>query len=218
MGFEDRWANARDAMVDVQIARRGVKDERVLIAMRQVPREVFVGPNLKSLAYDDRPLPIGRNQTISQPYVVALMVEALSIKPNHRVLEIGGGSGYAAAIMSMIAAEIYVIERHVSLAKTAAERFKKLGFTNINIRAGDGSMGWPVAAPFDAILVSAGGPNVPETLKQQLSIGGRLVMPVGGEQHQVLVALMRTSQFEYFQHDLGTVKFVKPIGEQGWTE
>jgi protein-L-isoaspartate(D-aspartate) O-methyltransferase len=218
MGFEDRWANARDAMVDVQIAGRGVKDERVLMAMRQVPREVFVGPNLKSLAYDDCPLPIGRNQTISQPYVVALMIEALSITPNHRVLEIGGGSGYAAAIMSMIAAEIHVIERHVSLAKTAAERFKKLGFTNINIRAGDGSMGWPVAAPFDAILVSAGGPNVPETLKQQLSIGGRLVMPVGGEQHQVLVALTRTSQFEYFRHDLGTVKFVKLIGEQGWTE
>src|SRR5918997_5899093 len=172
-------SRARARMVDVQIARRGVRDRHVLEAMRRVPREAFVEHGLEEFAYDDGPLPIGEGQTISQPYIVAQMIESAEVKPGTSVLEVGAGSGYAAAVMSQIADRVYAIERHPSLGEAARERFKTLGYDNIDLRVGDGTNGWPEAAPFDAILVAAGGPEVPQALKEQLAIGGRLVIPVG---------------------------------------
>jgi protein-L-isoaspartate(D-aspartate) O-methyltransferase len=212
-------SRARDRMVDVQIVRRGVRDPHVLNAMRQVPREAFVEPGFEEFAYEDGPLPIGEGQTISQPYIVALMIEAAEVRPGDRVLEVGAGSGYAAAVMSRIADRVYAIERHPSLGEAAQERFRRLGYDNIDLRVGDGTLGWPDAAPFDAILVAAGGPEVPQALKMQLAIGGRLVIPVGEEEgHQTLLTVTRTGQAEYEEEDLGGVMFVPLIGEQGWAE
>jgi protein-L-isoaspartate(D-aspartate) O-methyltransferase len=209
----------RDRMVDVQIARRGVRDRHVLDAMRHVPREAFVEPGFEEFAYEDGPLPIGEGQTISQPYIVALMIEAAEVKPGHSVLEVGAGSGYAAAVMSRIAERVYAIERHPSLGNSARQRFKKLGYDNIELRVGDGTRGWPEAAPFDAILVAAGGPDVPPALKEQLAIGGRLVIPVGEEdRYQTLIKLTRKSDAEFEEENLGAVAFVPLIGEQGWAE
>src|SRR5213075_2858615 len=189
----DKPGNAqRDRMVDVHIRRRGVRDRRVLDAMRAVPREAFVDPGYEEFAYEDSPLPIGEEQTISQPYVVALMAELLDIGLGDRVLEVGAGSGYAAAVMSRLADRVYAIERHAPLGEKAKERIARLGYDNIRLRVGDGTKGWPAAAPFDAILVSAGGPRVPEALKQQLAIGGRLVIPVGeAERRQTLKRIIR---------------------------
>src|SRR3989440_6848653 len=209
----------RNRMVDVQIARRGVRDRQVLDAMRRVPREAFVEPGFEEFAYEDGPLPIGEAQTISQPYIVALMIEAAEVKPGNIVLEVGAGSGYAAAVMGQIADRVYAIERHPSLGKAARQRFKKLGYDNIDLRVGDGTRGWPEAAPFDAILVAAGGPEVPPALKEQLAIGGRLVIPVGEEaRYQNLIKLTRKSEAEFVEENLGAVAFVPLIGEQGWTE
>jgi protein-L-isoaspartate(D-aspartate) O-methyltransferase len=212
-------ARARDRMVDVQIARRGVRDPHVLEALRRVPREAFVDPGFEEFGYEDAPLPIGEGQTISQPYIVALMIEAAEVKPGESVLEVGAGSGYAAAVLSRIADRVYAIERHPSLGHSAAQRFKKLGYDNIDLRIGDGTCGWPKAAPFDAILVAAGGPEVPPALKAQLAIGGRLIIPVGEEErHQTLLKLTRKSKTEFEQENLGAVAFVPLIGEQGWAE
>src|SRR5437016_9876976 len=212
-------ARARDRMVDVQIARRGVRDRYVLEALRRVPREAFVEPGFDEFAYEDCPLPIGEVQTISQPYIVALMIEAAEVTPGENVLEVGAGSGYAAAVMSQIANRVYAIERHPSLGKSAQQRFKKLGYDNIELRVGDGTRGWPEAAPFDAILVAAGGPEVPPALKEQLAIGGRLVIPVGEEaRYQTLIKLTRKSETEFEEENLGAVAFVPLIGEQGWAE
>jgi protein-L-isoaspartate(D-aspartate) O-methyltransferase len=209
----------RDRMVDVQIARRGVRDRRVLDAMRRVPREAFVEPGFEEFAYEDGPLPIGEGQTISQPYIVALMIEAAEVKPGERVLEVGAGSGYAAAVMSQIADHVFAIERHLPLADAARRRFGELGYGNVDLRIGDGTQGWPEAAPFDAILVAAGGPRVPEALKEQLAVGGRLVIPVGEEERrQKLLKITRTSAAEYEEEDLGGVMFVPLVGEQGWAE
>ncbi|MDQ6679455.1 MAG: protein-L-isoaspartate(D-aspartate) O-methyltransferase, partial [Pseudomonadota bacterium] len=166
-------------MVARQIAGRGITDRRVLEAMRRVPREQFVAPELRRDACADSPLPIGAGQTISQPYIVALMAEAAEIGAGDRVLEVGAGSGYASAVLSLIAAKVYAIERHPSLCDAAQQRLERLGYRNVELRCGDGSVGWPDAAPFDAILVAAGGPKVPAALRQQLAPGGRLVMPVG---------------------------------------
>jgi protein-L-isoaspartate(D-aspartate) O-methyltransferase len=213
------YRRARERMVDIQIARRGVRDARVLEAIRQVPREEFVDPGFEEFAYDDGPLPIGANQTISQPYMVALMIEAAELKPSDRVLEVGAGSGYAAAVMSRIAARVYAIERHAALVDAAKRRLEKLGYTNVELRVGDGTRGWPEAAPFDAILVAAGGPDVPTTLKEELAIGGRLIIPVGLQQfHQTLRKVTRLSETQYEEEDLGSVAFVPLIGEQGWAE
>src|SRR4051794_9579156 len=185
-------SRARDRMVAIQIARRGVRDRHVLDAMRRVPREAFVEPGFEEFAYDDGVLPIGAGQTISQPYVVALMIEAAEIEPGNHVLEVGAGSGYAAAVMSHIADRVYAVERHAELVEQARVRFKKLGYDNIELRCGDGTLGWPEAAPFDAIVVSAGGPHVPQALKAQLAPGGRLVIPVGEQQgHQKLLKITR---------------------------
>src|SRR3984893_2632964 len=213
------YGRARERMVDIQIARRGVRDARVLEALRQVPREEFVDPGFEEFAYDDGPLPIGANQTISQPYMVALMIEAAELKPSDRVLEVGAGSGYAAAVISRITARVYAIERHAALVDAAKRRLEKLGYTNVELRVGDGTRGWPEAAPFDAILVAAGGPEVPPALKEQLAVGGRLVLPVGEEErYQTLIKLTRKSDAEFEEENLGAVAFVPLIGEQGWAE
>ncbi|CAA2159931.1 Protein-L-isoaspartate O-methyltransferase [Methylobacterium brachiatum] len=212
------YVRARTCMVDVQIARRGVRDKTVIEAMRSVPREAFVEPGLEEFAYEDGPLPIGEGQTISQPYIVALMMETAELGPNDRVLEVGAGSGYAAAVASRIAATVYAIERHSSLGTAARQRFERLGYSNIELRVSDGTRGWPEVAPFDAILVSAGGPEVPQALKEQLTIGGRLVIPVGDAHGQKLLKLTRISESHYEEEECGAVAFVPLIGEQGWAE
>ena len=210
---------ARSRMVEEQISRRGVRDARLLDALRQVPREAFVPAGLENNAYDDGPLPIGEGQTISQPYVVALMIEAAGIQPADTVLEVGAGSGYASAVMSRIAHRVLAIERHASLAEAAGERLARLGFDNVALKIGDGTRGWPELAPFDAILVSAAGPDVPRALKDQLAIGGRLVIPVGLDgRQQTLRKLIRTGSDAFEEENLGVVMFVPLIGAQGWGE
>jgi protein-L-isoaspartate(D-aspartate) O-methyltransferase len=212
-----RFAEARERMVEHQIAGRGVRDPRVLAAMRLVPRDRFVSPAQAAAAYDDEPLPIGEGQTISQPYVVGFMTEALSLVPGDRVLEIGTGSGYAAAVLALIAAEVYTIERIESLAEHARSRLADLGYANVHVRYGDGSLGWPEHAPYDGIVVTAGGPDVPPSLLEQLAIGGRLVMPVGPEQRfQRLVRVVRTSGARWDRELLQKVAFVPLIGAEGW--
>lgn len=208
----------REAMVNEQIASRGVRDPAVLSSMRIVPRERFVEDRLADFAYDDSPLPIEEGQTISQPLVVAVMAEALSLGRDDRVLEIGAGSGYAAAVLSRIAAEVYGVERHGTLARLAQQRADSLGYSNIEIMEGDGTLGWSEHAPYDAILVSAGGPDVPPTLLSQLAPGGRLVMPVGDQPRgQELVRVVRSGEHDYDQVSLGTVQFVPLIGSEGWS-
>jgi protein-L-isoaspartate(D-aspartate) O-methyltransferase len=212
------YQRLRSQMVDSQIARRGVTDRLVLAAMREVPRERFVDTAMAEFAYEDSPLPIEEGQTISQPYIVAAMIEAAEISPGDRVLEVGAGSGYAAAVIGQIADKVYAIERHDALGQAARDRFDALGYRNIEIRVGDGTKGWPDAAPFDAILVAAGGPDVPRALKKQLAVGGRLVIPVGEERDQKLWKVTRTSDTHFTEENLGAVAFVPLIGEQGWAE
>jgi protein-L-isoaspartate(D-aspartate) O-methyltransferase len=202
-------------MVERQIRRRGIDAPDLLAAFREVPREEFLPEGLREFAYEDGPLPIGEGQTISQPYIVALMIDAAAVGPGQRVLEVGAGSGYAAAVMSRIAGEVFAIERHEPLAREAAERIDRLGYDNVSIICGDGSKGLPDEAPFDAILVAAGGDRVPKPLKQQLAIGGRLVIPVGGENMQSLLCITRTSERDWTEHDLGGVRFVPLIGAHG---
>ena len=205
----------REGMVERQIFRRGIETPSVLTAFREVPREEFVPESLREFAYEDGPLPIGAGQTISQPYIVALMIDAAEIPPGGRVLEVGAGSGYAAAVISRIAGEVFAIERHEALARSAAERIDALGYDNASIICGDGSLGLPGEAPFDAILVAAGGDRVPGPLKRQLKIGGRLVVPVGGEDMQSMVCVTRTGEHSWDEHDLGGVRFVPLIGRHG---
>lgn len=206
----------RDRMVEVDIARRGIRDPHVLDAMRRVPREVFVNPGFEEVAYEDSPLPIGEKQTISQPFIVAMMIEAAAVEPGDKVLEVGAGSGYAAAVLSRIARRVYAIERHLSLAQSAEQRLTGLGYDNVEIRTGDGTRGWPEAAPFDAILVSAGGSAVPKALKEQLAVGGRLIIPVGeAERRQTLRRVTRLSGGAFDEEELGAVAFVPLIGESG---
>lgn len=205
---------ARRLMVENQIAARGVRDQRVLDAMGSVPREWFVDENLRDRSYDDAPLPIGEGQTISQPFIVAFMIEAARIGSDDRVLEIGAGCGYAAAVISRIAAHVYAIERHASLANAAATRLRSLGCDNVELRVGDGTKGWPEAAPFDAIVVSAGGPSVPRALEDQLASDGVLVMPVGRDGGgQRLLRLQRRTDGGFDREDLGGVAFVPLVGD-----
>jgi len=206
------FLHARDRMVDGQLTARGVRDARVPGAMREVPREAFVGPGQDEFAHDDSPLPIGEGQTIFQPAIVARMIEAAAPGPRDRVLEVGAGSGYAAAVPGRLAGRVHAIERHPSLARPARERLGRLGY-DVELREGDGTLGWPEAAPFDGIVVSAGGPSMAEALKAQLAIGGRLVIPVGTHERQSLLKLTRTGAFEAV--DLGPVRFVPLVGEQG---
>ena len=214
-----RFAEQRSFMVETQIAGRGISDAAVLAAMQTVPREKFVPARLADLAYDDGPLPIGEEQTISQPYVVALMTEALQLTRTDRALEIGTGSGYAAAVLAKIAAEVYTIERIASLAESARDRLAALGYASVHVRCGDGSLGWPEHAPYNAIVVTAGGPDVPQALLDQLAVGGRLVMPVGPSSYeQRLVRRVRATTDTFTSEDLGPVAFVPLIGAQGWPE
>ena len=202
-------------MVAWQVANRGVCSPRVLAAMRRVPRECFVDAGMAEFAYDDSPLPIGEGQTISQPYIVALMIEAADIGTADTVLEVGAGSGYATAVLSCIAAHVCAIERHEALARAAGQRLEALGYTNVDLVAGDGSLGWPQARTFDAILVSAAGPGVPAALKAQLALGGRLVMPVG-DLEQRLIKVTRLGAERFDQQDLMAVSFVPLIGAQAY--
>ena len=212
-------ASARERMVNVQIAGRGIRDHKVLDAMRRVPREAFLDPDMEEFAYEDGPLPIGEGQTISQPYIVALMIEAAELGADDRVLEVGAGSGYAAAVMSRIAGTVYAIERHAALGVAAQRRIEQLGYDNIALRIDDGTRGWPELAPFDVILVAASGPDVPHKLKEQLAIGGRLLIPVGRQRFgQRLCKITRRTDTDYDEEDLGRVAFVPLIGEQGWAE
>jgi protein-L-isoaspartate(D-aspartate) O-methyltransferase len=216
--LEDRHARDRAIMVAYHLEARGIADPLVLAAIGEVPREAFVAEPLKEFAYEDSALPIEAGQTISQPYIVARMIELLELAPGDKVLEVGAGSGYAAAVISRIASKVYAIERHKELAELARARLKALGYDNIEIICADGTKGLPEQAPFNAILVSAGGPKVPETLKQQLAIGGRLVIPVGHDIHQMLLMLRRIDKDEFEQEDYGAVTFVPLIGAEGWVE
>ncbi len=215
MSFEQE----RERLVENELRILGIRDEAVLLAMRLVPREAFVSEEMREFAYRNTPLPIGSGQTISQPLIVAHMAEALELAPHERVLEIGTGSGYAAAVLSRIAKEVFTMERHRELAETASERLKQLGYGNVQVRCGDGTRGWPEEAPFDAIVVAAGGPGIPHALLEQLRIGGRLVMPVGDEQDsQQLIRAIRREDDEFEYEELGAVRFVPLIGEAGWRE
>jgi protein-L-isoaspartate(D-aspartate) O-methyltransferase len=212
-------AARREQMVERQIAARGVRDPQVLRAMRKVPREQFVSSEHLALAYEDSPLPIDEGQTISQPYIVALMAEALELGPADRVLEIGTGSGYAAAVLAEIAREVHTIERHTELAHQAVERLARLGYQNVWVRRGDGTLGWAESAPFDGIAVTAGGREVPKTLLAQLAIGGRLVIPIGPTANQqTLVRITRRTDTEYAREELGKVQFVPLIADDGELE
>jgi protein-L-isoaspartate(D-aspartate) O-methyltransferase len=210
-------ARKRREMVERQIAARGVRSEAVLEAMGRVRREGFIPSYLGEFAYDDTALPIEEEQTISQPYIVAYMVEALELEGPERVLEIGTGSGYAAAVLAEIAREVYTIERHSGLAKTAEARLAEEGYRNVEVRCGDGTLGWPEVAPFDGIIVAAGGPTVPQSLCEQLKVGGRLVIPVGETVgRQSLMRITRVGEDEYRTESLADVRFVPLIGEEGW--
>lgn len=205
----------RHDMIEQQLRRRGIGDARVLAAMAQVPREEFVAPELRDHAYEDRPLPIAHDQTISQPYVVALMIESLDVRSTDRVLEIGTGSGYAAAVLGELAREVHTVERHLDLASTATERLARLGYRNVHVACGDGTLGMIEHAPYDAIVVAAGGPTLPEPLLRQLAIGGRLIIPVGPLHVQELVRITREGDDSFRREELGAVMFVPLIGAEG---
>lgn len=205
-------------MIVSQLTSRGLRDRRMLAAIAWTPREWFLPPHLVEAAYDDAPLPIGSGQTISQPYVVALMTECLAPRRRDRVLEIGTGSGYQTAILSRLAATVYTIERLPDLLVEAEERFRRLGLTNIRTRLGDGAAGWPEEAPFDGILVTAAAPRVPDPLTAQLAPGGRLVIPLGDLASQELVVLRRTEQGGLEERRLGSVRFVPLISRLAFVE
>ena len=210
-------SSERASMVERQLQARGIRDPHVLDAFRSVAREVFLPQESEEFAYADTPLPIEEGQTISQPYIVALMAAALDLELGDRVLEIGTGSGYAAAILARLARHVYTVERHEVLARVATKRLEEQGFTNVSVRHGDGTLGWPEEAPFDAIVVAAGGPGIPPALIDQLAPGGRLVIPVGeGRDFQKLVRLTRQADGKLASEDLGDVRFVPLIGAQGW--
>jgi protein-L-isoaspartate(D-aspartate) O-methyltransferase len=201
------------------LVEQGISDQLVLHAIGRVPREAFICDKLAEFAYANAPLPIEEEQTISQPYVVALTVEALELRGGEHLLEVGTGSGYAAAILSCIAGRVYSVERIESLATSAEERLRRLGFANVHVLLGDGSLGWPEHAPYDAIAVAAGGPRVPKALLSQLAIGGRLVIPVGPDlSSQVLVRVTRRSETDFHEEHLADVRFVPLVGEQGWKQ
>jgi protein-L-isoaspartate(D-aspartate) O-methyltransferase len=213
----DNFAQARNEMVNSQLIPRGIRDPRVLAAMRRVPRHRFVPAHLGDQAYNDYPLPIGEDQTISQPYIVALMTEILEPRQQDRVLEIGAGSGYQAAILAELVAQVFTMDRVGPLADRAVEMLKSLGYRNIKVRLGDGTLGWPEEAPFDGIIVTAAAPQVPRPLTEQLALDGRLVIPVGDRYSQTLTLVRKTKEGLKFEYH-GGCRFVPLIGKYGWPE
>ena len=214
---EEGYAELRAAMVETQIRKRGIGDERVLQAMRSVPRHEFVESHWKNLAYTDEPLPIGGGQTISQPYIVAVMCAALHLEGTEKVLEIGTGCGYQAAVLSCLAREVHTVEYREELSTGASERLQRLGYGNVHVHCGDGSLGLAAFAPYDGIIVAAAAPCVPEPLAQQLAEDGRMILPVGGEEHQVL--LLRTRHGETFSSERREpCRFVPLLGRHGWKD
>lgn len=211
------FTQQRERLVESELRLLGIRDDAVLHAMWTVPREEFVSEAIREFAYRNAPLPISSGQTISQPLIVAYMAESLELAPHERVLEIGTGSGYAAAVLSRIARDVFTVERHRELADTAKERLKRLGYDNVHVRHADGTRGWPEESPFDAIIVAAGGPGVPPALLQQLRIGGRLVIPIGEQKEsQQLIRVVRRGDDQFEYEELGAVRFVPLIGEGGW--
>ncbi len=208
----------RQTMVDTQIIARGVTDRRVIDAFLEVPRHLFLDEVFAAQAYDDNPLPIGEKQTISQPYIVALMTELLELKGTERILEIGTGSGYQTAILAQLAEQVFSIERIPGLAKRARKMFDKLGYTNIVVTIGDGTLGWKEHAPYDGIIVTAAAPRPPRALLDQLARGGRMVIPVGDEISQNLMVYQREDDGQFTSENKGGCRFVKLIGEQGWKD
>jgi protein-L-isoaspartate(D-aspartate) O-methyltransferase len=214
---EDEYRSARERMVRSQLIPRGIRDPRVLKAMEKVPRHRFVGETFAGQAYEDRPLSIGHGQTISQPYIVALMTEALELTEHGKVLEIGTGSGYQAAILAELSEHVYTIERVEPLLERAGTILKELGYVNVTLKAFNGTIGWREHAPFDAIMVTAGAPDIPRPLLDQLAEGERLVIPVGDRLTQQLLKVVREKN-EFFKQDLGPVRFVNLKGTYGWDE
>lgn len=213
------FAAMRAEMVAEQLEKRGITETAVLQAMSAVPREQFVPDTYQAHAYNDAPLPIGERQTISQPYIVAFMIQLLALQPGNNVLEIGTGSGYAAAVLSKLAAQVITIERHEKLAVSARERLAALGYDNVIVMEGDGTLGCEDFAPYDGIVVAAGGPHIPMSLKEQLKIGGKLVMPIGSDQRkQTLYQVTRRDAYQFFEKRQGKVSFVPLIGQAGWED
>lgn len=214
-GSSTRFAEDRRLMVESQIRKRGVRDERVLLAMATVPRHEFVPASCKNLAYVDEPLPIGYGQTISQPYIVAAMVASLELAGPEKVLEIGTGCGYQAAVLSLLAREVHTVEFLPTLAGSAAERLQRLGYVNVHVHTGDGTLGWPESSPYNAILIAAAAPAVPEPLLHQLAEGGRLIAPVGEEDKQELQLITKHEGKMQFKQG-GPCRFVPLMGKHGW--
>lgn len=215
--IDDPYADQREAMVSRQIEKRGVTNPLVLKAMRSVPRHLFVPQDMRAMAYEDRPLPIGQGQTISQPYIVAYMTQMLRLCGGEKVLEIGTGHGYQAAVLSRIASHVYTVESVPELAEQAKRNLRELGYDNITVRVGDGTQGWPEEAPFNGILATASGPSVPEVLKEQLASGGRLVMPIGAYRlGQQIVRVIRGADGSFHQEKMLDVAFVPLVGKYGW--
>lgn len=206
----------RHIMVRDQLEKRGIRNPWVLQAMLDIPRHFFIPDSQHMKAYDDSPLPIGQEQTISQPYIVAAMIEYIEPEPSHRVLEVGVGSGYSVAVLRRIVQEVYGIERNPVLLAEAKKRIDKLGLGHVNLKEGDGTLGWPEAAPFDAILVTAGSPRVPEALLRQLKEGGSLVIPLGNREEQKLLRIMKKPGGHLQEKELFPVRFVPLIGADGW--
>jgi protein-L-isoaspartate(D-aspartate) O-methyltransferase len=211
------FAEQRRAMVESQLRGRGIKDSRVLEAMQAVPRHLFVPPAVAAAAYADEPLAIGEGQTISQPYIVAAMTEALELTGSERVLEVGAGSGYQAAILSPLAREVIAVEARPMLARTARERLSQLGYSNVRVEIGDGTLGWPPGSPYDGILVAAAAPMVPPPLIEQLADGGRLVIPLGSAEHQELFRV-RKQAGRIVQQALFACRFVPLVGRFAWPD
>lgn len=212
------YSNARRRMVAKHVVARGITDKKIISVMEEVPRHQFVEEALQSQAYTDYALPIGEKQTISQPFIVAAMTEALTLKQDDRVLEVGTGSGYQAAILSRLVSHVFSVERIVSLARRARRILDSIHYSNVHIHVSDGSCGWAEQGPFDAIIVTAGAPEVPQDYLDQLTIGGRLVIPVGNGNSQVLKRIIRTADQTFSEEDLLNCRFVPLIGEHGWSE
>ena len=212
----DDMTRARHRLAD-HLSRAGIHDAEVLRAIREVPREAFLPPELREFAYQDAPLPIGEDQTISQPFVVALMAQAARLGPEDTVLDVGTGSGYAAAVFSRIARDVYTIERLPGLASTAEVRLAEMDYDNVHVRLGDGTLGWPEAAPFDAILVAAASPEPPQSLLGQLAPGGRLIIPVGEIPREQRLVCVERRDGAFVRTDLGAVRFVPLVGAEGWS-